>query len=43
MQLVGGFFGNLIEEEMGVGLGGVDKFSKFHELLLSDFRQLTYM
>jgi len=31
-----GFFGNLVGEEMGVGLGGGDKLNKFHELVLSN-------
>ncbi len=41
MQLTRGFFGNLVGEEMGVGLGGGDKLNKFHELALFDFMQLS--
>jgi hypothetical protein len=38
VQPATGFFGDLVGEEIDVGLGGGDKFNKFHELVLSDFR-----
>jgi hypothetical protein len=41
MQLAQGFFGNLVGEDLNVGLGGGDKFNKFHELVLSNFMQLS--
>jgi hypothetical protein len=41
VQPAGGFFGNPVWEEMGVGLRGGGKLSKLHELLLSGSRQLS--
>ncbi len=41
MQPVGGFSGNPVQEEMGVGLGGDGKLNKLHEGLWFGFRHLS--